>query len=253
MIKILYVGDTQSDVVTSCKGMDTWTYTFYYDSARYLRNLLNKAEDIECIHIPSSNCVAEMPDTLEAFQEYDAVILSDLGYNNVVFQPGYMELTVPMGPNRPQALYDYVMQGGGFMMIGGWLSFSGLQGKGLWGGTLIEDIMPVRCEPRGVDDRIEITEGYMMHLDDPDHPIVKGLPWDIPYMYLGYNKIHLKQDAHLIASYGEDVQIATYHPGNGRSIVFASDVGPHWAGNFHSWPGFEQFWQNMARWAAGVL
>lgn len=252
-IKVLYVGDTQTDVTTSIKGMDSWTFAFYYDSARYLRNALNAAEDIECVHIPSSDSVNKMPDTVEKFQEYDAVILSDLGYNNVVFQPGYMELTVPMGPNRPKALYEYVMQGGGFMMIGGWLSFSGLQGKGLWGGTKIEELMPVTCEPRGADDRMEITEGYRLQLDDPKHPVLQGLPWDVPYMFLGYNKVHLKKDAHLVASYDGDAQIATYHPGKGRSIIFASDVGPHWAGNFLTWPGYEKFWQNMARWAAGAL
>ena len=90
-IKVLYVGDTQVNTTTSSKGMDTWTFSFYSDSARYLRNAPNASDDIECVHIPSANAVASMPSTLEEFKKYDAVILSDLGYNNVSFQPGYME------------------------------------------------------------------------------------------------------------------------------------------------------------------
>ena len=131
-----------------------------------------------------------------------------------------------MGPDRIQGLHDYVVQGGGFMMIGGWISFSGIQGKGLWGGTKIEEIMPVTCEPRGVDDRMEITQGYQLKLDDPEHPIVKGLPWAKPYMFLGYNKTHLRPDAHLVASYNGDPQLVTRKVSKGRSIIFASDVGP---------------------------
>jgi len=253
-IKVLYVGDTQVNVQTSIKGIDSWTFTYYSDSARYLRNALNAAEDIECVHIPSSNSISDMPSTVEEFNEYDCVILSDLGYNSVNFQPGNVQpFKIPMGPDRIQALHDYVLQGGGFMMVGGWLSFSGIQGKGLWGNTKIEEIMPVTCEPRGADDRMEITQGYQMELDDPNHPILKGLPWDEPYILLGYNKVHLKKDAHLVASYNGDVQIATRQVGKGRSVVFTCDVGPHWAGNFLEWPAYSEFWQRMARWAAGTL
>ena len=68
-IKILYVGDTQVNVQTSIKGIDSWTFTYYSDSARYLRNALNAAEDIECVHIPSMNCIEQMPSTLEEMQQ----------------------------------------------------------------------------------------------------------------------------------------------------------------------------------------
>lgn len=250
-IKILYVGDTQVNVQTSIKGIDSWTFTYYSDSARYLRDALKATDDIECTHIPSMNCIADMPSTVEEFQKYDAVLVSDVGYNNINLQPGNTQpFMVPMGPNRENALVEYVQQGGGFMMIGGWLSFSGMQGKGLYGGTKIEEILPVNCVPRGADDRVEVTEGYSMKLDDPEHPIVKGIDWEIPYMFMGYNKVYLKDDAHLIASYNGDVQIATRQVGKGRTSVFTCDVGPHWAGNFLKHPGYNQFWQQISRWTA---
>ncbi|MEG2259387.1 MAG: glutamine amidotransferase, partial [Oscillospiraceae bacterium] len=160
---------------------------------------------------------------------------------------------IPMGPDREQAIYDYVIQGGGFMMVGGWLSFSGLQGKGLYGGTQFEEIMPVTCEPRGVDDRVEVTQGYSMDIHKPNHPIVKGLPWDEKYTLLGYNKVHLREDAELIASWRGDVQIATRQVGQGRSCVFTCDVGPHWGGDMLQWSGYNVFWQNLVRWTAGKI
>jgi uncharacterized membrane protein len=253
-IKVLYVGDTQVNVQTSIKGIDSWTFTYYSDSAHYLRDALNAAADIKLEHIRSSESIRDMPSTADEYKKYDCVILSDLGFNSVNLQPGNTgAMRIPMGPDRIQGLHDYVVQGGGFMMVGGWLSFSGIQGKGLWGGTKIEEIMPVTCEPRGVDDRIEVTQGYQLKLNDPGHPIVKGLPWDKPYMFLGYNKTHLRSESHLIASYNGDPLLATGKAGKGRSIIFASDLGPHWAGSFLEWPAYAEFWQRMARWAAGSL
>ena len=87
---------------------------------------------------------------------------------------------------------------------------------------------------------------------DADHPIVKGIDWSTPYMFLGYNKVYLREDAHLVASYKGDVQIATRNVGKGRTCVFTSDVGPHWAGNFLEHPDYRKFWQQCARWVAGA-
>ena len=50
-INVLYVGDTQVNVSTSIKGIDSWTFTYYSDSAHYLRDALNAAPDINLVHI----------------------------------------------------------------------------------------------------------------------------------------------------------------------------------------------------------
>ena len=92
-----------------------------------------------------------------------------------------------------------------------------------------------------------------MQLDDPNHPIVKDIDWSVPYMLMGYNKVYLREDAHLVASYNGDVQIATRQVGKGRSCVYTSDVGPHWAGNFLEHPEYAHFWQQITRWVAGAI
>ncbi|MDD5938272.1 MAG: glutamine amidotransferase [Clostridiales bacterium] len=253
-IKVLYCGDTQVNMTTHAKGIDTWTFTYYSDSAKWLRDVIAEQTDMVCTHIPNERVIAEMPDTVEKLKEYDVVILSDCGYNNVVLQPGNTPpFRIPMGPDRVQAIYDYVQQGGGLIMVGGWLSYSGMQGKGMYGGTKIEELLPVKCMPRGADDRMEVTAGYMMQIEDPEHPIVKGIDWSIPYCLLGYNKTFLREDAHLIASYNGDVQMATRQVGKGRSFSYCSDVTPHWAGNFFDHPQYKELWMRIIRWTAGAL
>lgn len=250
-INVLYAGDTQSNTITSSKGIDTWSFTYYSDSAKYLRDALNNHPEITCHHIPGEDAIAKLPSTVKDLREFDCLVVSDLGYNNIVFQPGNIQpFKIPMGPDRVSAIKEYVLEGGGFIMIGGWLTFSGLQGKGLYGGTKIEEIMPVNCEKRGVDDRLEITEGFSLKIHEPDHDIVKDLPWDEPYMFLGHNKVYLKDDATLIASHDGNPIIATREVGKGRSIVFTSDVGPHWGGSFLDWSGYDEFWQRMVRWCS---
>jgi uncharacterized membrane protein len=100
---------------------------------------------------------------------------------------------------------------------------------------------------------MEVTAGFALDIVKPDHPTVQGLPWDESYLFVGYNKVHLKEDAELVAAYDGDPLIATRRVGKGRSIVFTSDVGPHWGGSFLSWSGYDEFWQRMVRWAAGAL
>lgn len=253
-LRVLYTGDTQVNLMTSMKGIDSWSFSYYTDSARFLRDALNNNPEMDCDHIPSSETIAKFPSMQEDLEEYDCLIVSDVGYNNLSFQPGNIPpFRIPMGPDRVSAISDYVLGGGGFLMVGGWLSFSGIQGKGLYGGTAIEEILPVTCEPRGVDDRIEVTEGFSIDISEPSHPIVVDLPWEEDYLLLGYNKVHLKEGSDLVASFRGDPIIATRRVGKGRTSVFTSDVGPHWGGSLLEWPGYAEFWQRMVQWTAGTL
>ena len=116
----------------------------------------------------------------------------------------------------------------------------------------MEAVLPVVCE-RGFDDRVEMTQGYAFSLSEAgrSHPITRGLRWDDPYLLLGYNRVRAKPDAEVLAAYGDDPQIVVGHVGKGRSMAFASDVAPHWAGSFVHWPDYGEFWTRAMRWLAG--
>ena len=69
------------------------------------------------------------PASAEGLRPYDLVVLSDLPARRA---SGALQ----------QAIAKYVSDGGGFIMVGGERAF----GVGGWGGTVIEDILPVRFE-----------------------------------------------------------------------------------------------------------
>jgi uncharacterized membrane protein len=50
-------------------------------------------------------------------------------------------------------------------------------------------------------------------------------------------------------SVGDDPLIAVGAFGKGRSAVFTSDCGPHWAPPpFVDWAGYAPLWNNIANW-----
>ena len=71
-------------------------------------------------------------------------------------------------------------------------------------------------------------------------------------MLLGYNKVVPKPDAKVVATIGDDVLIATMAVDKGRSLVWTSDIGPHWCPQeFLDWPGFDALVGGMLRWLLG--
>ena len=101
------------------------------------------------------------------------LILSDIGANSLLLSPDTFERSL-VRPNRLAAVEQYVRGGGGLLMIGGYLSFAGIDGKARYHGTLVEDALPVTISP--ADDRVETPEGVVPVVVRPDHPVMRGLP-----------------------------------------------------------------------------
>ena len=251
-LKVLYAADCEMQVITVYKGLDSYSFSQWIDDSAWLREVFAAAGDIECRHVKIYEVVADFPKTLEEMQQYDVIILSDVGMNSLQLLPSFRPPhAVPMGPNRVDNLRRYVEEGGGLLMCGGYFSFSGFSGRASFAGTPIEAVLPVLSE-RGFDDRVEMVQGYSMELTDAGrtHPITKDLAWDAEYLLLGYNRVKAKDEATVLAAYGADPQIAVAEIGKGRSMAFASDVAPHWAGSFVHWKDYGEFWTRTVRWLA---
>jgi uncharacterized membrane protein len=152
-------------------------------------------------------------------------------------------------PNRLEAIRDYVKGGGGFVMVGGYLTFQGIEGKALYHGTAVEDVLPVFIEAG--DDRAEKPQGVSPVISEVGHAIVRGLSADWPAL-LGYNRVTAKPEAEVVAKVGEHPLIVAGRYGKGRSVAFTSDCGPHWAPPpFVEWEGYAPLWRQIAGWAAG--
>jgi uncharacterized membrane protein len=146
-------------------------------------------------------------------------------------------------------LAEWVENGGALIMAGGYLSFQGFEAKARFAGSAVERVLPVTCLTH--DDRVEAPEGAAPVIVDASHPVLAGVPAGMPAL-LGYNKVVLKPGATLVASVGGDPLIATVQVGKGRSLVWTSDIGPHWCPEpFVQWTGFAPLMSNMIDWVTG--
>jgi len=250
-VNVLYIGDSETVISRYAVGADVFEQAYFNDNGRYLRNALADHPEIRVRHIVPAAVPQEFPASDRELNAYDVVIFSDVGYNSMIFYPGLTPpYEYPLGPDRCQMVADFVTRGGGFIMVGGYLSFAGFNGIARYHGTVIEEILPVTIAPN--DDRVEVVAGFRFEMVDPEHPVVAGLHWDnARFTLCGYNRVTLKPGAHLIARRGDDPIIATGSHGKGRTAIFASDFAPHWAGDFVRWEEYPRFWAQMLTWLAG--
>ena len=246
--KVLLVGESWVSSATHFKGFDHFgSTTFHSGAAPFLKAM--EGTDFEITHMTAHEAPEALPMTLEGLQEWDCIILSDIGSSSLLLHPDVW-LHSKSTPNRLSLLQHYVEQGGGLAMVGGYLTFQGIDGKGRWRNTPVEATLPVRCHP--FDDRIEVPEGTRTILDKPEHPLLKGVPADWPSL-LGLNEVMLADNAELLAS-AETAQgthpllaISTY--GEGRTLAWMSDMSPHWLPmDFAEWSGYRQLWINFLTW-----
>ena len=249
-INVLYVGDSEIVVSKYLVGADSFEQANYNDNARFFRGAMAKVEYIKLKHINPHDVPLQFPKTMDELTAYDVVIFSDVGYNSMIFYPGLKPpYKYPLGPDRVKMVKEFVEKGGGFVMVGGYLSFSGFNAIAGYHRTSVEEILPVEISP--FDDRVEVTDGFVFKVIDKDHPITSDLPWDdAKFTLCGYNKLTLKDGAKLIAEYNGDPFIACREYKKGRTAVFASDFAPHWAGDFKDWEYYPQFWGQMIKWLA---
>ena len=78
-------------------------------------------------------------------------------------------------------------------MVGGYLTFSGVDAKGKWQDTAVQEVLPVQV--LATDDRMEHCEG-VRPVSVKEHAILEGLEKTWPRV-LGYNKTILKPEASL--------------------------------------------------------
>ena len=133
-------------------------------------------------------------------------------------------------------------------MCGGYLSFAGIYGSAKYYGTAVEEVLPVTMYER--DDRIEAPQGGKVVTVEGSHPILRGVSGEWPPV-LGYNEVRPKSQASVLAEVDGRPFIATLEPGKGRSMVWTSDIGPHWCPTpFVEWEGYARIWQQGIRWLA---
>ncbi|MCI2058108.1 MAG: glutamine amidotransferase [Oscillibacter sp.] len=244
---VLLVGESCFATMREFKGLDCFTETNYHEAAESFIAKLT-ARGYEVTHIPCHLVARCYPRTLEELQRYDAVLFSDVGSNSFLLLP-----EVVKGGSRAVNLLsltrEYVEAGGGFCMIGGYMTYQGMEGKGKWKDSPLEEILPVRLQYG--DDRCEVPEGVDLTCVPDSHPVLRGLPALWPYI-LGYNKTQARPEAQVLVHRGEDPIIAVRQWGKGRTMAYTTDCAPHWSpAAMCEWDGYPQLWDNIVSWLAG--
>lgn len=252
-MKVLYAGDACTKIgpvfIASPFNLEVKGVSHHIWGQPLIDALI--ADGIEVKHMTNEQAISEFPRTVEELKEYDVLIISDCESEVLSLYPFWIPGTPLPRTNRLRAIRDYVKQGGGLIMIGGWSSFSGRFGTAAYYDTPIEEALPVTCL-KGMDDRVETPEGVKVNILNKEHPIVRGIPWEDAPVFEGFNKIIPKEGSDIIATIGDDEiespLLVTWEYGEGRAAAFASDCSPHWAEYFQPWEYYGQFWVQTMRW-----
>ena len=251
--KVLLVGESWATSATHYKGFDQFGSVTFHLGAEPLGAALRDSP-YALTYMPAHEAAEGFPFTAEGLAQYDVILLSDIGANTLLLPPEVWLRGKPV-PNRLKLIRDWTAKGGGLAMIGGYFSFQGIDGKARWRRTPVEEALPVECLP--YDDRIEVPDGFVPEIAEAhrNHPIFAGLDLPMPLL-LGANEVVVKPGAEVLARLpaeeGGHPLLVTGRHGEGRTLAWTSDIGPHWLPQpFVDWPGYKTLWRNTLGWLAG--
>ena len=154
-----------------------------------LRRALQAADHLQLDHhvdLGSYLAPYEFPDDpTQSFDlgRYDVIILDEMERGYKAFPRGMVAMT-----------REFVRQGGGLIMPGGTLTFGGREGRGGYGGTPIEEILPVRI----ISSNDAVENGPVRLGAIAVHPILDGLDCSgFPAMH-GYNRVVAKPQSTVV-------------------------------------------------------
>jgi uncharacterized membrane protein len=247
--KVLIVGESAYMIHVHFKGFASYESGYL---SQPMDGFLKRFADTS-VHfdfMPNHEVSRAFPLRLEEMQRYDVIVISDAPADSFLLHPD--TLAGEILPNRLALIGDYVRAGGGFAMIGGWMSFAGFHGKAHYAYSPLAALLPVEIATG--DDRMETPEGVHPEALAPGHSIFKGIdgPWPD---FLGYNRFAARRgDTLLRFRENGDPLLVVEKIGNGRVACFASDIQPHWGSpRFQKWPHYTRFWEQLMAWLAGRL
>ncbi|GAA1317139.1 glutamine amidotransferase [Leucobacter albus] len=245
MARILLAGESWATTTIHAKGFDTFTTSSYGEGAADFIAAV-KAGGHEVVFMPNHIAAEQFPTTAAELDEYDVVVLSDIGANTLLL-PDRVFARGERMPNRLQVLVDWTRRGGALLMVGGYLTFQGIEGKANYRNTPLASVLPVEMEVG--DDREETPEGALPVVAAA-HAITAPIAGEWPAI-LGHHRLAAKPGAEVLVTVGDYPLLVVAEEGDGRVAAFASDMGPHWLpAEFIAWQGFAALWQGLTSWLA---
>jgi uncharacterized membrane protein len=243
---VLIAGETWITHKVEVKGFSSYSTGSYAVGLDRLVDGLHE-HGHEVTHVTNHDAVERFPWSLDEFEPFDVVVLSDISADTIQLHPACVERGERM-PDRLRLLREHVEQGHGLLMVGGYMSFSGFEGKARYQSTPLAPILPV--ELLGHDDRVETPEGVTPSVRSA-HVVLDGIGSDWPH-FLGYNRLQAKDEATVALVVDDDPFLVLATAGKGRTAAFASDCSPHWGSpEFLAWRDYGRFWSQLVTWLSG--
>lgn len=247
MSRVLLVGESWFVYSVHQKGFDAFHTSEYTEGGvEFVDALVGTGHEVT--RIPAHRIAPDFPGTAEEIARIaDVVVVSDVGANSFLLGEETFVHSRPVH-DRIGALREFALGGGGVLMVGGYLTFSGIDAKARWGRSALADVLPVTILDR--DDRVELPAGIHPVIAEP-HPIVDGLDAQWPLL-LGFNEVAATPGATVLATVAEHPLLVLGSAGRGRTAAFTSDLAPHWATPaFLEWAGYPVLFDRLVRWLGG--
>ncbi len=246
MARVMVVGESWITNRTHYKGFDNFTDAMIETGIGPLRDALESGGH-EVLWVPAHEAQEGFPLERGELTDVDVLILSDIGANSLLLHPDTFLRGKPTA-NRLKLIRDWTYDGGSLVMCGGYYSFAGINAGAFYHRTPVEEALPVSISP--YDDRVETPEGVTAEVLEPEHPILAGVSGEWPVL-LGYNRVHPSPGATVLVRVGDDPLLAVGGHGSGRTLVWTSDIAPHWCPErFTEWEGYGRIWAQAAEWLA---
>ena len=223
----------------------SYTTSGYEEGASALLAAL-KASGFDITYLRNHEAVEGFPYTTEEIADrFDIVILSGIPADSLLL-PHAVFVKGERRPNRLRSLAKFAEQGGGLLMIGGFMSFAGFEGRGRYASTPLADVLPVEISRH--DDRIEEPEG-VNPVVAKDHRILTASQ---ATGRISSATTSLRPSRNeVILSAGKDPFLVVGKHGAGRVAAFASNCSPHWGSpEFMAWRHYSTFWSQLVAWLA---
>ena len=246
MVSVMLVGETWMTHSVHHKGFDTFVTSEYVTAGEEFFAALRGAGH-SVLRVAAHEVGTEFPEAVEGLSDVEVLVLSDVGANTFLLGPRTFNRS-ELAPNKLLVIREFVARGGGLLMVGGYMSFSGIEGKARYGLSPLADVLPVEVGPG--DDRVERPEG-VAPVCSADHFVSVGLEGSWPPL-LGWNRVRTRSKGCVLAFCDDDPLLVVGAFGAGRVAAFASDLAPHWAPpGFLGWPGYSRLWDQLVTWLAG--
>jgi len=260
MARVYYVGDwavltgpwfAETPFQNAMKGLEVVNY------GHWLKTALESTGEHVVTSVPAWDFYKLGPGAYEEIlATHDVIVFSDVEGKLFQLAPSFFDRQkfghgILTFPDRVRLTIDAVRGGKGLLLLGGWYSFTGEQGKGGWGRTLLKDVMPVTCLDH--EDLVESTEGYHPRATAAGRAAFSGIDLAGCPPILGYNLVRPRPGAEVLLDLAHcgDPLLVTGRVGDGRVVCYTSDPAPHWGCNMVFWKGYASFWLRCLRLAIG--